>query len=46
MDHTLAFLLCFTAVLLFLLVPIYYTCKHIERIQYENLNKLENLNEN
>ena len=39
MDNTLAFLLCFMAVLLFLFVPFYYICKHIERIQYENLNE-------
>lgn len=46
MDNTLAFLLCFMAVLLFLFVPIYYICRSIDRIQYEYLNKLENLNEN
>ena len=39
MDNTLTFLLCFMAVLLFLFVPIYYICKSIDRIQYENLNE-------
>ena len=46
MDQTLVLLLCIISVCLFLFVPIYCICKSIDRIQYEYLNKIENLNEN
>ena len=46
MEQTLVLLLCIISVCIFIGIPIYCICKEFDRIEYENLDKIESLNKN